>query len=410
MNNPEINLTVSDEFGRSRKVLVGSKRFTIGRTPENDLAIENSSLSRRHAVIETFEGLVQISDCGSQNGTEVNGVPIASSAILESGDLITLAGVCEIEVEIFTNSTQPSDRSSSLATPNYPQPGQKIVPTEQTNERNAAFAKTSTAHLLAISAAVLIIFIAGGLLFFILRGSREERRAENRRANTSIGSDVDQPTSGSNLATPVDSSKVRANSDSPLADVVETAAGGVMRRISSDDKPYAFSEKALQDIARKVDQYKTSSSLAGNLSAIERSSAALGARARREGIEPGLLIYVVLADAENRHATGDPDPIAQAALSDLLALRSTFGTTDADSSLLIIAAYKMGAGNARSHPLLAIIRRLVKNPLTQRNVWYLSEHGGLESPAYDFVISVLAVGVIAQNPHQFQVAASPLVF
>ena len=127
-------------------------------------------------------------------------------------------------------------------------------------------------------------------------------------------------------------------------------------------------------------------------------------------MEPGLLIFVVLANQEISHTSAEPRALAQAAISDLLALRATFGTNDADSSLLILAAYKMGRGEKRSHPLLATIRKLVRNPLTQRNVWYLNERGGLESSAYDFVVSVLALGVIAQNPQEFGIAATPLVF
>jgi len=56
------------------------------------------------------------------------------------------------------------------------------------------------------------------------------------------------------------------------------------------------------------------------------------------------------------------------------------------------------------------IRRLVRHPLTQRNIWYLNERGGLEADAYDFVLSFLALAVIAQEPGQFGIAANPLVF
>src|SRR5260370_5208491 len=103
---PEVTLTLCDDLGRTWQLVVQSKRFTIGRTLENDLTIDNSSLSRRHAVIENFEGVVQISDCGSQNGTKVNGATIVASTILHSGDVISLAGVCEIEVSIEENGSE----------------------------------------------------------------------------------------------------------------------------------------------------------------------------------------------------------------------------------------------------------------------------------------------------------------
>jgi hypothetical protein len=205
-------------------------------------------------------------------------------------------------------------------------------------------------------------------------------------------------------------SNTRSNDLPAGAEQVEKAATAVMSRISSDDKTYSFSEKALQDIGRKVNGYRGSTSLAGNLQAIQRSTPALGAFARQEGLEPGLLIYAVLALTDAGRTNADPLAVARGIISNLLALRATFGTNDADGSLIIIAAYKMGGGGKRSHPLLVTIRRLVRNPLTQRNVWYLNERGGLDAEVYDFVLSFLALAVIAQEPGQFGVAANPLVF
>ena len=54
--------------------------------------------------------------------------------------------------------------------------------------------------------------------------------------------------------------------------------------------------------------------------------------------------------------------------------------------------------------------RAVKNPLTDRNVWYLREHGSLDDAAYNFVVNFLALGVIAENPRRFNVAASPIAY
>jgi hypothetical protein len=97
-------------------------------------------------------------------------------------------------------------------------------------------------------------------------------------------------------------------------------------------------------------------------------------------------------------------------MPELLRLRAIFGTADADSSLILIAASRLGKAERRSHPLLAVIRRLVKSPLTERNVWFLHERGGISAEAYDFVLKVLAIGVIAQDPRQFGVPTDPLLF
>jgi hypothetical protein len=178
---------------------------------------------------------------------------------------------------------------------------------------------------------------------------------------------------------------------------IEKAAVEVMRRISSDDKPYAFPESALHEIAIKIESYRKDPSLSAALGSIEKRSAEISTAARREGIEPDLAIITGLADTDGGRNGQDPIAAAKKALPDLLWLRATFGSGLADGSLIVVAAYKMGTGTKKSHPLLAIMRRVVKNPLTQRNVWYLREQGGIDAETYDFVLRFLALGVIAQN-------------
>src|SRR6266446_9976082 len=81
-------------------VEVDLKRFSIGRTLENDLTIEDTSLSRRHALIENFQGHFNLSDCGSSNGTLVNGRPVTALTELSDWDVLTFGGVGDILVRI----------------------------------------------------------------------------------------------------------------------------------------------------------------------------------------------------------------------------------------------------------------------------------------------------------------------
>jgi hypothetical protein len=50
-----------------------AERLTIGRDAENDLVLSVSTVSRRHAVLSAHEGRWSIEDCGSANGTYLNG-------------------------------------------------------------------------------------------------------------------------------------------------------------------------------------------------------------------------------------------------------------------------------------------------------------------------------------------------
>ena len=63
-------------------------RMTIGRSRESDIAIEDASVSRLHAVVaRDEEGTYRICDQDSVNGTFVNGQPIFEQ-VLEDGDEI----------------------------------------------------------------------------------------------------------------------------------------------------------------------------------------------------------------------------------------------------------------------------------------------------------------------------------
>jgi hypothetical protein len=130
-------------------------------------------------------------------------------------------------------------------------------------------------------------------------------------------------------------------------EAVERAAVQFMRRISSDDRPYVFPPygvNALDDVRRRVEDYSSSASFSSALNSMAVAAPAIAAQARREGIEPGLVIYTALAQNEGGKFAGDPTAAAKILLPDLLSLRKTFGTESADKSLILVAAWKMGNG------------------------------------------------------------------
>jgi pSer/pThr/pTyr-binding forkhead associated (FHA) protein len=66
-------------------------RLRIGRTPDNDIVIDNLAVSRLHALIEEHKGDYFVKDCDSLNGTEVNGQRISARQRLHDGDEISIA-------------------------------------------------------------------------------------------------------------------------------------------------------------------------------------------------------------------------------------------------------------------------------------------------------------------------------
>ncbi|HEX5132581.1 MAG TPA: FHA domain-containing protein [Candidatus Krumholzibacteria bacterium] len=64
-------------------------RLRIGRTPDNDIVIDNLGVSRLHAVIEENQGSFTVRDCDSLNGTVVNGERVPER-VLQDGDEISI--------------------------------------------------------------------------------------------------------------------------------------------------------------------------------------------------------------------------------------------------------------------------------------------------------------------------------
>ena len=62
---------------------------SFGRLAENVVAVDDSSLSRKHCVVECVDGVWHVRDLQSRNGTKVNGAKV-STAVLRNLDLIKI--------------------------------------------------------------------------------------------------------------------------------------------------------------------------------------------------------------------------------------------------------------------------------------------------------------------------------
>ena len=441
----EVSLTYTDEGGQQRRVRVRPPRFAIGRGEDNDLVIHDPNLSRQHALIEFLSGAPFISDRGSSNGTFVNGQPLTSAVALYDRDLINLGGSCDVAVGINLVAAEPANVGAPrpAAPPTAPATSEVAAPAPTPTTTAAGAAPAPAPSRLApviiggvVAAGLLLALLVGALLWFNSGEAKRERPsydasvddapplpAEEDGASVAT-SDSDNGTANANLlsgghgAAPASATALSESRGAPMADRQPArAVRRVMERISNDTAPYV-SEAGVKDVAAKIEGYRGSAALAEKFRAMQRGCPEVAALARANNLKPALLLYAALAQSEA--SGGDPLSAARQMAPKLLTLRATFGTETANSSLLLVAAYpypfnpNIGSQERTPHPLASKLmefggKRSTEDTTVARSVWFLREKGGITPEAYELVVRLLAVGVVAQNPRQHGVEADPLL-
>ena len=394
----EITLLTKDELGYTRSVEIHSSRFTIGRGQDNDLVIDDRHLSRRHSLIEAFDATVQVSDCGSENGTFVNGTRIAGAYVLCDGDEISFGESNWFTIRIgraqtlrFEIPDSDQTRGRGDKEPNEPGSGSPVAPATLPSRRSDLIA-------LFIAAGAGLLLVSGVLVVILLLG-------ENRHKPISESSGREAATN--EKADPHPDEGTGDGASSPANAEIEDDVIQVMRSISSDPSPSLPPPGALEDIKTQLAQYRSSSTLPPLLRSMRIRVREIKDSANRAGLSPNLVIWMSLASLDGGRAGQDPEITYRRIVTDLPRLYALFGTDNADRALLLVAAYKMGRGTGMSHPLL---ERLPGDPYKDVNVWYQNELRRLPPEAYDFVIRFLALGVIASDPGKFHIEGERLAF
>jgi pSer/pThr/pTyr-binding forkhead associated (FHA) protein len=110
--------------GMRKDVPVQQAGAVIGRTPEADIQIPVSDVSRRHCQIAVVGGKVKLKDLGSSNGTFVNDVKVAETT-LRPGDRLRV-GPFTFVVQI---DGQPKDIKTIASSPAKASPAEATTQT-----------------------------------------------------------------------------------------------------------------------------------------------------------------------------------------------------------------------------------------------------------------------------------------
>ena len=391
---PTVTLILTEGNHRPRGLPVSSSRFTIGRGSDNDLVIDDSGLSRRHVVIEIDEGIVQVSDCGSLNGTFLNNEKVTGPTVLKDQDVISIGDVYQIAVRIAYG------RGNQISTPTDPEVAELVPDSHEVKWTNRPIVAAIAIAVILLTAGTLAALRAG-------RGS-----VDTLPASDGLGQGNDNSAKLSSGDTVGADKGDTAGSGTVSAERIESEAVQVLLRATADRHPYEFPPEALAGIRESIERYCKVADLPPALRSIARHRVEIAADVARrgQGLEPSFVVYAALAQADGGRTGSDYVAIVKQMIPTLVTLGITFGT-DADSSLIVLAAQTIGPGTRTSHPLLPKIRQLIKsNPSAKRSVWYLYERNGITREAYSFVVRFIALGIIAQNPRQFGIDADALVF
>ena len=428
---PRLTLAYYDDDGRFTRVSLSSRRFTIGRESDNDLAIDHSSLSRYHALIEDFDNTFRISDCGSTNGTFVNGNRVQLPVELSDGDVINLADICEIEVEMdksqpdplvneeWRNESQPLsheamralDRNLSARSTSRMKGRAGSM---STGERRAGILERMDLRIIlpAVTLIMLVVVVA-----IALKGSASNQNASDNRIILSRGTPEFSPRVQSSIPqqySPPAESPSLAPSPNELddeLDEVEKNTLAVMRAISLRDSNPVLTQTNDQEIYEKVKLYKGSTTLRENFRLIKSGIPQLTPAAKASGVKMPLLVFAALARV-NKDGHGDPVVVARGLINELARNQIFLAKDMAHDNLLAVAATDPGSGGALAlrDAIAGASKSRNQGVQTIRNVWYLRDIGILRPSAFDLVMRFLAIGAIAQNPRHYGIDAEPMTF
>jgi adenylate cyclase len=100
--------------GRSQVFNLASEQATIGRATDNDIVLNDFSVSRRHAYLRRENGVWVLRDNHSTNGVRINDRPVPEGSVVD-GDLVTV-GTFQLQFRELAEAEPPSAALDSTST------------------------------------------------------------------------------------------------------------------------------------------------------------------------------------------------------------------------------------------------------------------------------------------------------
>ena len=106
-------LTAQNSHNFNDKTFIKKNEFFIGRSTVNDLDLEDSKVSTRHAKIQIKGNIAHLYDLSSANGTTLNGKKVTHEQFLKDGDIITFGD----SLYVFNTSSNQTEDTITTKVP-----------------------------------------------------------------------------------------------------------------------------------------------------------------------------------------------------------------------------------------------------------------------------------------------------
>ena len=137
------------------------KEITFGQHPDNDIPIEDRSVSVEHCIIKYMNNMFVLEDMRSAFGTFVNGYRISQPVLLRDGDKIQL-GNCDITIDFYlthkekekypdTDTNVDNDKTNTYDTPEEDAEKTDVLKIKGDSIKQPPKYKGSPLYLLAIN-------------------------------------------------------------------------------------------------------------------------------------------------------------------------------------------------------------------------------------------------------------------
>ena len=111
---PRVTITVADRTPQPYRFQLDRMKVNMGRGSENDIVVDDGSVSVRHAVMERIDGGYQLRDLGSTNGIKLEGIqkeiiPLRHGLSVKIGDVAFDFTLTEEEREALAREKPPEE-------------------------------------------------------------------------------------------------------------------------------------------------------------------------------------------------------------------------------------------------------------------------------------------------------------